>query len=90
MAALSDESNKIADSTLLLIASTSVLKSQRYPRANERWEDLTKDAHTWETWKVLYKYSHDKARINKSATTGYQFGAAHEASGGATIGANKR
>ena len=41
---LSDKSNKIADSTLLLIASTSILKSQRFPWANEKWEDLTKDA----------------------------------------------
>ena len=42
MAALSDESNKIADGTLLLIASTSILKSQRLPQANEKWEDLMK------------------------------------------------
>ena len=61
MAALLDESNEIADSTLLLIASTSILKSQRYPRANEKWEDITKDAQTWEAWKVLYKDSHSKA-----------------------------
>ena len=61
MAALSDESNEIADGTLLLIASTLVLKLQRYPRANEKWEDMTKDAQTWEAWKVLYKDSHSKA-----------------------------
>ena len=54
MAALLDESNKIADGTLLLIASASVLKSQRYPQVNKKWEDLTKDAQTWEAWKVLY------------------------------------
>ena len=61
MAALSDKSNEIADGTLLLIASTLVLKLQRYPRANEKWEDMTKDAQTWEGWKVLYKESHAKA-----------------------------
>ena len=34
MAALSDASNTIADGTLLLIASTSIKKSQRLPREN--------------------------------------------------------
>ena len=43
MAALLDASNEIADGTLLLIASTLIQKSQRFPRANEKWEDLTKD-----------------------------------------------
>ena len=90
MAALSDESNKIADGTLLLIASTSILKPQRSPRANEKWEDLTKDTQTWETWKVLYKDAHKKAQIKKIAIKGDQFGAAHEASGGASIGANRQ
>ena len=61
MAALSDESNEIADGTLLLIASTSILKSQRFPRANKKWEDLTKDTQTWGAWKVLYKDAHAKA-----------------------------
>ena len=90
MAALSDESNEIADGTLLLIASTSILKSQRFPRANKKWEDLTKDTQTWEVWKVLYKDVHAKARINKIAIKGDHFGAAHEASVGALIRANRR
>ena len=90
MTALWDKSNEIADGTLLLIASMSILKSQRFPRAKEKWENLTKDAQKWEAWKVLYKDAHAKDRINKSATTGDQFGAAHEASGGASIGANRQ
>ena len=90
MAALSDERNNIADGMLLLIASTTILKLLRLPRANEKWEDLTKDTQTWEAWKVLYKDAHAKARINKSAIKGDQFGAAHEASGAASIGANRR
>ena len=35
MSALSDASNAIADGTLLLIASTSIHKYQRFPQANE-------------------------------------------------------
>ena len=42
MAALSDAINKIADGTLLLIASTSIHKTQCFPRANEKWDDLAK------------------------------------------------
>ena len=66
MAALSDERNEIADGTLLLIASTSILKPQRLSQANEKWEDLTKDTQTWEAWKVLYKDAQVKARIKKA------------------------
>ena len=36
MSALSHASNTITDGTLLLIASTSIQKSQRFPRANEK------------------------------------------------------
>ena len=94
MAELSDKSNEIADGTLLLIASTSILKLQRFPRANEKWEDLTKDTQAWEVWQVLYKDAHTKARIKKSAIKGDQFVADHEASIGASIrvsiGANKQ
>ena len=47
MAALSDASNTITDNTLLLIASTPIHKSQRFPRANEKWDDLEKGSQTW-------------------------------------------
>ena len=90
MAAISDASNKIADGTLLLIASTSIKKPQRFPQANEKWEDLTKDTQTWDGWKVLYKDAHAKALIKNSALKGDQFGAANEAGVGAPFGANKR
>ena len=90
MAALLDESNKIADGMLLLIASTSILKSQRFPQANGKWEDLMKDTQTWEAWKVLYKDAHAKARINESAIKEDQFGAAHQTIGGVSIGANRQ
>ena len=52
MAALSDTRDKITDGTLLLIASTSIHKYQRFPRANEKWDDLAKGSQTWNAWKV--------------------------------------
>ena len=36
MSVLSDASNEITDGTLLLIASTSIQKLQRFPQANEK------------------------------------------------------
>ena len=63
---------------------------QRFPRANKKWEDLTKDTQTWDAWKVLYKDAHAKAQINNSALKGDQFGAANEAGVGVPLGANKR
>ena len=61
MAELSDKCNEIADGTLLLIASTAILKLQRFLRTNKKWKDLTKDTQTWEAWKVLSKDAHAKA-----------------------------
>ena len=91
MAALSDASNTIADGTLLLIASTSIKKTQRFPRENEKWEDLTKDTHTWDACKVLYKDAHAKAWTNNIALKGQdQFGEANEAGVGAPLGASNR
>ena len=60
MAALSDTSNTIADGMLLIIARTSIHKSQCFPRANEKWDDLAKCSQMWSTWKVLYKDAHFK------------------------------
>ena len=53
MAALSDTSNTIADGMLLIIASTSIHKSQCFPRANEKWDNHAKGSQTWSAWKVL-------------------------------------
>ena len=70
MVALSNARNTIADGTLMLIASTSIHKPQRFPRANDKWDDLAKGSQTWSTLKVLYKDAHSKARINKIAPKG--------------------
>ena len=87
MVALSNARNTIADGTLMLIASTSIHKPQRFPRANDKWDDLAKGSQTWSTLKVLYKDAHSKARINKIAPKGQdQFGAANEAGAGVPPG----
>ena len=37
----------IADETLLLFASTAMLTSERFPRANEDWEEGAERDKTW-------------------------------------------
>ena len=37
----------ITDDTLLLFASTSMLNSERLPRANDHWEDRAERDKTW-------------------------------------------
>ena len=41
--------------TLLLFASTAMLTSERFPRANDDWEDRAERDKTWSTWKLDYK-----------------------------------
>ena len=53
----------ITDETLLLFASTVMLTSERFPRANDDWEDRTKRDKTWANWKLSYKQAHATARV---------------------------
>ena len=70
----------ITDATLLLMATNDMLVTQRFPRANKRWEGKTFQAKTWSAWKKLYKEADHQAKISRIAAGGKdQFGAAHEA-----------
>ena len=42
----------ITDNTLLLFASTAMLTSERFPRANDDWEYRDERDKTWATWKL--------------------------------------
>ena len=57
-----------ANKTLLLFASTAMLKTEQYPWTNNDWEDRTKEQKTCADWKTSYKRSHAKARIKAKAT----------------------
>ena len=70
----------IADETLLLFASTAMLTSERFPRANEDWEERAERNKTWSKWKTSYKRTHAKARVKAQANYGsIKFGAANSA-----------
>ena len=45
----------IADKTLLLFDSTTMLTTEQYPRANDNWEDRAEANITWADWKTAYK-----------------------------------
>ena len=68
----------ILDKILLLFASTVMLTSERFPRANDDWEDRAELDKTWAAWKLAYKKAYTKARVKGQAHEGStKFGAAN-------------
>ena len=47
--------NTVIDAQLLLIATTVMLSTQRFPSANYKWEDKDPADKTWEEWKTHFK-----------------------------------
>ena len=60
------------------MAFVATLSSERYPRANEDWEDLEKDSKSWKKWCKLYKKADMKEtiRIQTGGKEAEQFGGA--------------
>ena len=70
----------ISDNTLLLFASTAMLTSERFPWANDAWEDREDPDKTWVAWKLAYKQAHAKARVKAQAHgNNTKFGTANSA-----------
>ena len=70
----------ISDETLLIFNSTAMLTSERFPRANNDWEDRAELDKTWAVWKLAYKQDHAKARVKAQAHEGStKLGAANSA-----------
>ncbi len=51
----------IADSTLVAIATASIMASQMYPRTDDTWNDLSLKERTWAKWKTKYTHAYNKA-----------------------------
>ena len=60
----------IADETLLFFASTSMLTSERFPHANDDWEERVERDNTWPQWKIAYKRAHAQAQVKAQANDG--------------------
>ena len=70
----------IADETLLLFATTVMLTTEIFPRANDDWEERAEQDNTWLQWKQAYKKANAKARIKSQANEGtVKFGAENSA-----------
>ena len=68
----------IADETLLLFASTTMLTSERFLLTNENYEERAERDKTWSQWKTTYKRAHAKARVKAQGNNGsVKFGAAN-------------
>ena len=68
----------ITNESLLLFATTAMLTTEIFPRANYYWEECAERDKTWLQWKLAYKKSHAKARIKAQANKGtIKFGAAN-------------
>ena len=60
----------ITDETLLIFASMAMLTRERFPRANDDWEDRAERDKTWASWKPAYNQAHAKARVKAQAHKG--------------------
>ena len=56
----------------------ALYSTKQFPRATEKWEDMSESARTWAGWKSLYKSAEAKEKVRLQATGGKdQFGEAH-------------
>ena len=58
----------ISDKTLLLFATTAMLTTEQFPRANNNWEERAKQYKICLQWKLAYKKAHTQARIKAQAS----------------------
>ena len=57
-----------------------MLTSERFPQANDDWEDRAERNKIWANWKTAYKQAHAKARVKALSNYGsVKFGAANSA-----------
>ena len=71
--------NPITDPTLLLFAANTMLRTDRFPRANEIWEELSGADRTWVRWKAIYRKSNMDEKFNKTAQGGQDHFGSHGA-----------
>ena len=71
----------ITYATLVMIATMTMLATQRFPTTNEKWEELGRYAQTWGKLKELYKKAEKQARVKRQDLGG------HDKLGGDVLGA---
>ena len=67
----------IDNATLVMYATRAVLSTDRYPKANDLWEDLDRVNRTWKEWKAIYTKAERKTIMKRMAANNIkQFGSA--------------
>ena len=56
-----------------------MLRTDRFPRANEIWEELPGADRTWEKWKDIYRKADMAKKVKKTAQGGQDHFGAHGA-----------
>ena len=59
--------NMITYPTLLLFGANAIFRTDRFPRANEIWEELTVSYRNWSRWKAIYRKADMTEKFNKNA-----------------------
>ncbi len=59
----------VTNQTLTILASTTLLATNTFPRTTELWEELDPADKTWTAWKTAYLAAHKK-RANRLRATG--------------------
>ena len=72
----------INDATLVMYASRAILSTEKYPNANDLWEDLDRVDRTWKEWKSTYTKADRKATAKRMVSDNVE-----QFSGAATGGA---
>ena len=62
--------NPITDPTLLNFAANAMLRTDRFPWANEIWEELPGANRIWTRWKEIYRKSDIAEKFEKTAQGG--------------------
>ena len=62
--------NLITDPTLLFFAANAMLRTDRFPRANDIWEELPGADRTWARWKAIYRKANMAKTVKKTAQGG--------------------
>ena len=66
--------NPITDDKLVIITMNAILSTEKFPCANEDWEELDVSLRMWLKWKEMYQATDKKAKIKMKDSGGkYQF-----------------
>ena len=60
--------NKIPDAMMVNISTKAVLSTERSPKTNNDWEDLSKTERTWPDWKTMYRDADNKTKVKKKGS----------------------